>query len=229
MSKFLTQDQVDATFNGWWNAYGGKPESVSRALRRTILQIYGEPVRRPNGPFPPGYSPPPRRNKSNVKKTSKPASKNDSRTLKRQAQQKAGAGRAAADNDLRKMDRETSRRKRRYEVLKRYKTDVDNANRNSHQWKYQQETERLRREQRRKLLKEIAWMSKNTIGAGIYGIHREAGGSHADAMARAKDTQSVFDLASNGIVSPKRAREKNSVPHNTRSHRSSSQTVGPPR
>lgn len=268
MSTFLTQAQVDVTFNAWWNEYGRTPQSVHRALTRTIKQINGEPVRRPNGPFPPGYIPPPLRNKGKATPPPKPASENDAKQLKRQAQQKAPAGRVAAKKELRQTELEISRLKKRYavmervlkernltipghvadallfmpcyrdpadklrheeEVFKRYKNDIDNANRSSHQWRYQQETERLQRERRRKMLAEIEWMSKNTIGAGVYGMQREAGRSHEDAMARAKETQQIFDMAGSGVADPAGAREANSVRHNTRSHRSDKQTVGPSR
>ncbi|QEF99773.1 hypothetical protein Mal15_38400 [Stieleria maiorica] len=268
MSDFLTQQQVDVTFNAWWTEYGRTPQNINRALQKTITQINGEPVRRPSGPFPPGYIPPPMRKKSKTNTASKPPSENDPNHLKRLAQQNAAAGRAAAKKELRKTEMEASRLQKRYaemkrilkernltipghvadallfmpcyrnpadrqrhedRILKRYKNDIDNANRSSHQWRYQQETERLHRERRRKMLAEIEWMSKNTIGAGIYGLQREAGRSHDDAMARAKETQQIFDMAGSGVADPAAARESNSTRHNTRSHRSDKQMVGPNR
>jgi hypothetical protein len=49
----VSEQVVDGTFNAWWKHYGGSKESISKALDRTRRQF--------EGAMPPGYSPPPDR------------------------------------------------------------------------------------------------------------------------------------------------------------------------
>lgn len=100
MSKFLSQALVDVTFNAWWTTYGRRPDTVQRALHKTIDQINGEAVRRPNGPFPPSYQPPPWRKKTKADKVTRADSKGRMKQLRRLAKQYAPVGRAVAQKEL---------------------------------------------------------------------------------------------------------------------------------
>ena len=52
----VSEQVVDGTFNAWWKEFGGTKESIPRALERTRRQF--------SGAMPPGYSPPPYRQRA---------------------------------------------------------------------------------------------------------------------------------------------------------------------
>jgi hypothetical protein len=75
-------------------------------------------------------------------------------------------------------------------------------------------------------LQELDWMTKNTIGAGAYGVARGLGDDHNVAMAKARRAQSLFDLGAaaatahsqvrKGVpVTPAGTRPRNRTPRTT--------------
>lgn len=59
----------------------------------------------------------------------------------------------------------------------------------------------------KKVLDDLDFLTKNPIGAGFYGIQRQAGRGHDDAMDRARDTQRIFNVFA-GAASGEAARYK---------------------
>jgi hypothetical protein len=56
------------------------------------------------------------------------------------------------------------------------------------------------------ILAQLSWMTKNSMGAGAYGLNRAGGRSHDESMSRAKAVQAIFNLGS-GLRDSKAARQ----------------------
>jgi hypothetical protein len=69
---------------------------------------------------------------------------------------------------------------------------------------YAPSSEELELARRAAMLDELDWMTRNTIGAGAYGVNRAQGLSHEEAMQRAVAAQNTFDvmMALGGAAGP---------------------------
>lgn len=203
MSQFISRSRIDVTFNAWWQVYGNKPTTISRALERTAAQI--------GPPMDPSYVPPPLRRSARAaaqKKEHAAAQQAANKLRDRQQREQVMAAKRALFTELARVYGVTNmsdrllgqflfvagtcyvnpkvRMQKIEELVARHKRDIVRPG----------PTASVSRDKQvAKFLADLDFMTKNTFGAISYGQLSARGVSHEEAMKTAKTTQGLMDFA----------------------------------